>query len=174
MGAGLAWSRMREIAQSGNTACSGSIDCVVLSCFAHEVQFLAAIVGQAHIRLHRCETLRDADFFLLATGGTVLLTDTRFLDGCWQDALRLMEQTYPLVPTLLFADVTDREAITTAKGEGVFEVLMRRGSLDRFREVIAAAHEVATERRLWAAERQAERPHGTTRATRYPYLVENW
>jgi hypothetical protein len=43
-----------------------------------------------------------ADFLLLATHGTVLVTDTTFLDGSWEDALAMTAQVHPLVATLIW------------------------------------------------------------------------
>ena len=67
--------------ESGIASSCGGVDCVFLSCFDHNVLFLASMRGQGGIRLHRAHTLEMADFLLLATHGTVLVTDTTFLDG---------------------------------------------------------------------------------------------
>jgi DNA-binding NtrC family response regulator len=135
---------------------SGGVDCVFLSCFDHSVLFLASMLGQGGIRLHRAHTLEVADFLLLATRGTVLVLDTTFLDGSWEDALAMTAQAHPLVATLICADLVDREFIASAQERGAFDVLWRPIELERLRPSIWTAHEVTVERRLWLAEREHE------------------
>jgi DNA-binding NtrC family response regulator len=95
-----------------------------------------------------------ADFLLLATHGTVLVTDTTFLDGSWEDALAMTAQVHPLVATLICADLVDREFMASAQERGAFDVLWRPIELERLRPSIWTAHEVTVERRLWLAERE--------------------
>jgi DNA-binding NtrC family response regulator len=133
--------------------CSG-VDCVFLSCFDYNALFLASMLGQGGIRLHRAHTAEMADFLLLATQATVLVLDTTFLDGSWEDALGMTAQVHPLVATLICADLVDREFIASAQERGAFDVLWRPIELDRLRSSIWTAHEVTVERRLWLAERE--------------------
>jgi len=143
-------------AESGMaTRCSG-VDCVFLSCFDHNALFLASMLGQGGIRLHRAHTLEMADFLLLATRGTALVTDTTFLDGSWEDALAMVGQAHPLVATLICADLVDREFVARALERGAFNVLFRPIELDRLRTSIRSAHEVTFERRLWLSAREQE------------------
>src|SRR5450759_5965458 len=81
----------------------GGVDCVYLSCFDHNALFLASMLGQGGIRLHRADTVEMADFLLLATRGTVLVLDTTFLDGSWEDALAMIAPVHPLVGPLICA-----------------------------------------------------------------------
>jgi DNA-binding NtrC family response regulator len=114
------------------------------------------MLGQAGIRLHRAQTAEMADFMLLATRGTVLVLDTTFLDGSWEDALAMIGQVHPLVATLICADLVDRKFIAGARERGALDVLWRPIELDRLRSSIWTAHEVTLERRLWLAEREYE------------------
>ena len=143
-------------AESGMAARCGGVECVLLSCFDHNALFLASMLGQGGIRLHRAHTAEMADFLLLATRGTVLVLDTTFLDGSWEDALAMTAQVHPLVATLICADLVDREFIASARERGAFDVLFRPVELDRLRTSIRTAHEVTVERRLWFAEREHE------------------
>jgi DNA-binding NtrC family response regulator len=135
---------------------SSGVDCVFLSCFEHNVLFVASILGQG-IRVHHADTVEMADLLLLATGGTVLLADTTFLDGSWEDALAMAGSVHPLVSTLICADPVDREFIASAQERGAFDVLWRPIELDRLRASIWTAHEATVERSLWVAEREHER-----------------
>jgi DNA-binding NtrC family response regulator len=149
-------SSMAAEAESGISSRCGGVDCVFLSCFDHNALFLASMLGQGGIRLHRAHTIEMADFLLLATRGTVLVLDTTFLDGSWEDALAMTAQVHPLVATLISADLVDREYIANAQERGAFDVLWRPIELERLRSSIWTAHEVTVERRLWLAERQQE------------------
>jgi hypothetical protein len=66
-----------------------------------------------------------ADFLLLATRGTVLVLDTTFLDGTWDDALVMIAQVHPLVSTLICADLVDRAFIASARERGALDVLWK-------------------------------------------------
>ena len=149
-------SRSMASAEADNAMAlrSNGVDCVFLSCFDHNALFLASMLGQGGIRLHRAHTLEMADFLLLATRGTVLVLDTTFLDGSWEDALALTAQMHPLLTTLICADLVDHRFIASARERGAFDVLWRPMELDRLRTSIRTAHEVTVERRLWLAERE--------------------
>ena len=151
-------SRSMASAEADNAMAlrSNGVDCVFLSCFDHNALFLASMLGQGGIRLHRAHTTEIADFLLLATRGTVLVLDTTFLDGSWEDALVMTAQVHPLVATLICADLVDREFIAGARERGALDVLWRPIELDRLRSSIWTAHEVTVERRLWLAEREHE------------------
>jgi DNA-binding NtrC family response regulator len=140
-------------AESAMALRSRRVDCVFLSCFDHNALFLASMLGQGGIRLHRACTVEMADFLLLTTQGTVLVLDTTFLDGSWEDALAMTAQLHPLVATLICADLVDRAYIASAQERGAFDVLWMPIELDRLRSSIWTAHEVTVERRLWWAER---------------------
>ena len=109
----------REAESGVASSCSG-VDCISLSCFDHNALFLASMLGQGGIRLHRAHTAEMADFLLLATRGTVLVLDTTFLDGSWEDALAMTAQVHPLVATLICADLVDRGFIAGAHERGAF------------------------------------------------------
>lgn len=112
------------------------------------------MLGQAGIRLHRAATVDVADFLLLATGATVLVLDTTFLDGSWEEALAMIRKAHPLVVPLICADPVDRKFVEAAQEQGVFDLLWRPIPLDRLRCAIWTAHAVTLERRLWLAERE--------------------
>lgn len=130
------------------------VDCVFLSCFDHNACFLASMLRAGGIRLHRACTVGMADFLLLATRGTVLVSDTTFLDGSWEDALAMTRTVHPLVATVICADLVDAEFVARAQERGAFAVLWRPVEIEQLRSRIRAADEVTRERRLWLAERE--------------------
>ena len=135
---------------------SNGVDCVFLSCFDQNFRFFASMLGLAGIRLHRACTVEAADFLLLAAQATVLVLDTTFLDGSWEDALAMIGQVHPLVTPLICADFVDRAFLANARERGAFDILWRPIELERLRSSIRTAHEVSVERRLWLTERERE------------------
>jgi DNA-binding NtrC family response regulator len=136
------------------------VDCVLLTCFEHSALFFASMLGQGGIRLHRACTVEMADFLLLATSGTVLVLDTTFLDGSWEDALAMTSRLHPLVGALICADPVDGEFVAGAEEHGAFGVIWLPLELERLRSSIWTAHTAALERRLWLAERESENRAG--------------
>ena len=46
----------------------GGIDCIFISCFKYDFEFLQCLLSYTGTRLHRAETLNEADFLLTVTG----------------------------------------------------------------------------------------------------------
>ncbi len=126
----------------------------MLSCFRGDVAFLASMLVHGGIRVHRAETLDEADFLLVATTATVLIADTVFLDGSWGSAMTMVASVHPLVGTLLCADPADREFVKDANERGVLDVIWKPIDFERLRTSIRMAHEVTTERRRWQLARE--------------------
>ena len=125
------------------------INCVLLTCFDQDVGFWATMLCDCGIRLHRADTLEKADFLLLATGGTVLMSDLRFLDGSWEHAASMVQSLHPHVAMLLCAESIDGDAPARARKYGAVSLLWKPLDLWRMRSSILLAHEVAVERLLW-------------------------
>ena len=131
------------------------IDCVFLTCFDSDFYFLANVFPCSEIRMHRAETLEQADFLLIVTGGTVLLTDVSFLDGFWGDAVDMLAQFHPLVAFLVIADGVDRQFVSEAPRRGACGVLWKPLEFIEVRRSIRTAHEASGERVIWQQERCA-------------------
>ena len=129
------------------------IDCVYLTCFRHEFSVLASVLCYSSIRLHRAETLEQADFLLTVTGGTVLLSDVAFLDGTWRDALRVIPQTHPMVSVLVVAEPVDWPALVDAYALGACGAVWKPLEFSKTADSIRTVDEAARERALLARER---------------------
>ncbi len=103
----------------------------------------------SEIRLHRAETVEQADFLLTVTDGTVLLTDVAFLDGCWDDAIDMLAQFHPLVASLVIADEVDRQFVSEAPNRGACRVFWKPLEWGRVCRFIWTAHEATGERAIW-------------------------
>lgn len=122
------------------------IHCVYLTCFGFAFDVLATLLPATRIRMHRAETLEQADFLLTVTGGTVLLSDVLYLDGSWEHALDMLARTHPLVAFLLIADEVDRPFVSAAPDCGACAVLWRPFQVGDLRRLVEAAHEAARAR----------------------------
>ena len=115
----------------------------------------ANVLLGSEIRMHRAETLEQADFLLTVTGGTVLLTDASFLDGFWDDAIDMLAHFHPLVASLVVADQVDRDFVSEAPNRGACGVLCKPLEWSQVCRFIRAAHEATGERMIWQHERCA-------------------
>jgi DNA-binding NarL/FixJ family response regulator len=144
-------SEQRTVPESAECR-RGGIDCVFLTCFASEFSFLALVLQYSYIRLHRAETLEQANFLLLVTGATALLTDVTFLDGTWCDALRMSSENYPRVPTLVVADPADHPFLTDVYARGACGVLWKPVDMLDAIEMIRTIHQAALDRQALLVE----------------------
>jgi DNA-binding NarL/FixJ family response regulator len=130
------------------------INCVFLTCFDSDFYFLANVL-LGSIRMHRAETLEQADFLLTVTEGTVLLTDVSFLDGFWHEAADMLAQFHPMVAFLVLADERDRQFVSEAPNRGACGVLWKPLEFIEVSRSIRTAHEASGERMIWQQERCA-------------------
>jgi DNA-binding NtrC family response regulator len=124
-----------------------SIQCVFLTCFDNDYRVVSSLLGYGGVRIHRAETLDQADFILTVTGGTVVLTDCLFLDGTWEDAIEMCAHVHPTVSSLVIADPADRDFVEDATDRGAFGIFWRPLPMLRLRKLIEGAHEAAVRRR---------------------------
>src|ERR1039458_1115216 len=103
------------------------IECVFLTCFRSDFSFLASVLYYSSIRMHRADTLDEADFLLTVTSSTVLLSDTRFLDGSWREALRMVSEVHPHVAALVVADDGSRQARSAGRSGRARQASAGRG-----------------------------------------------
>lgn len=123
-------------------------DCVVLTAFDSEFVSLRNIFGLIGIRAHHATTLEQADFLLLTTGASVLLSDVAFVEGTWHSALELLRDTYPMTALVILADPVDGPYLLDAITLGACTILWKPLRFDEARKLIRTAHEAACERKL--------------------------
>jgi len=123
--------------------------CVVVSCFREDFEFLRRLLGFSEIRFHRAETIDEADFLLTVTGATVLISDIVFLDGCWEDALDMVLSVHPRASFVLAAEPVDYAAAGEAMRRGACAVLKKPWDFMEMIRTIRTVHEAVGERILW-------------------------
>jgi len=133
-------SRLREVTDAKQ------IECVYLTCFRSEFSALAIVVQYSGIRMHRAETLEEADFLLTVTGSTVLLSDITFLDGTWEDALLMARQVHPLAAGLIVAEPADWPSLANAYDRGACAAVEKPVDYLRTIHLIGTLHEAVRDR----------------------------
>lgn len=118
-----------------------------MTCFSHDFEFLQRLLLYSEIRLHRAETLDEADFLLTVTGSKVLISDTVFLDGSWEDALDMLSCVHPRSSFLVAADPIDLEFVGDAIDRGACAILWKPLDLAELMRLVRTVHEAAMERR---------------------------
>ena len=140
------------------------LHCVFITCFNHDFKFLQQMLSYSEIQLHRSETLDEADFLLTVTGSKVLISDTVFLDGSWEDALEMLSRVHSRASLLVAADAIDLEFVADAIDRGACGILWKPLDLGRLLELIRTVHEAALERLILdlASGDTQNRPVGDT------------
>ena len=146
----LRMSHLREVPSAHR------IQCVYLTCFQPEFSILAITLQYSAIRLHRAETLEEADFLLTVTGSTVLLSDVTFLDGSWQDALLMAQEVHPLVASLVVAEPFDWPFLESAYARGACGTLDKPVDFIRAIQLIRTLHEAVRDRVSLLRDESAE------------------
>ena len=121
--------------------------CVFITCFSHDFKFFQRMLSYSEIRLHRAETVDEADFLLTVTGSKVLISDSVFLDGSWVDALEMLSCVHPRSSFVVAADSVDVGFVGDAVDRGACAVLWKPLDWAQLMRLIRTVHEAALERR---------------------------
>lgn len=124
------------------------IDCVALTTFDSEFTFLKNIWALAGIRAHHAKTVEQADFLLMATGATVLLSDVAIVDCSWRSAVDIIGRQHPLVAMLLMADPVDHPFLLDAFNRGVCGVIWKPIQFNAATKLVRTAHQAWEDRYL--------------------------
>jgi DNA-binding NtrC family response regulator len=123
-----------------------SDDCVFLTCFNYEFNFLSTLLCHSGVRLRRAGTLEQADFLLTVTGATVVLCDAVFLDGSWSDCAEMLAHFHPQVSLLVLADEVDGPFVRDAVDRGACAVSWKPLCFQELRGLIRVAREASVDR----------------------------
>ena len=122
------------------------IECVFLTSFRSDFTFLATVLRYSSIKMHRAESVEEADFLLTVTGGTVFLSDVTFVEGTWRDALAMASDLHPLVASAIVADPVDRQFLSDAFSCGACSVIWKPVDLNAVISAIRIADQAARDR----------------------------
>jgi len=121
------------------------IDCVYLTCFEEGAEVWAVLLRSSGIRIQFADTLEKAEFLLIVTNATVLLSDALFLDGKWPDAASMVEHLFPGVQLVLVLDGNDYRARQHASEEFAGDFIYKPLRITALHHGIEVAHKLAME-----------------------------
>lgn len=127
-------------------------DCVVLTAFEPDFNFLRNILRFARFRVHRAETLEELDFLLIATGATVLLSDTLMPTCTWRCAASLIGDRHPHVAMLVMAHNVDAPYLQDAFFRGLCGIIWKPIEFDVATDLLQTAHQASCDRLLLRQE----------------------
>jgi len=129
-----------------NSSRATRIECVILTAFDSQFNLLKNIWALAGIRLHHASTLEQADFLLMATEATVLLSDVAIVDFSWRSALEMIGHHHPLVIMLVVADPVDQSLLKDAFSLGVCGIIWTPIQFDTATKLVRTAHQAYLDR----------------------------
>jgi DNA-binding NtrC family response regulator len=115
------------------------VKCVYLTAAESEFRAAATILRSTRISLHHAATLEQAEFQLMRTKATVLMTEPQFTEGAWEDALEMLSYAYPRVALVLSADHADDRLWISALERGAFDVISKPFEREELRRILENA-----------------------------------
>lgn len=140
------WGRASAAALESRTT---GIDCIFLTCLDDDFDLFKGLLRVSGIRMHRANTVEEADFLLTVTEATVLITDTLFLDGTWNIAAGMISSFHPSVSLLITAEECDRDSVAGRPAGAIHDLVARPMRLTQLRQAIQSAHRATEGRRLF-------------------------
>ena len=144
------WNHQKARAMKSSR--TNHIDCVVLTAFDSAFSFLRNTWFLAGIRTHHAKTVEQADFLLIATEATVLLSDTIAVDCSWRSALNMLSEHHPQVAMVVMADPADRPHLEDALTLGVCGFIWKPIQFDAATKLIGTAHQACLDGRDFREE----------------------
>lgn len=122
------------------------IHCVYLTCFAEAAEVWAVLLRSSGVFIHFADTLEKAEFLLIVTNATVLLSDALFLDATWLDAASMVENIFPGVALVLVLEEGDYRARQHASENYAGQYILKPLRITTLHRGIEAGHKLAMER----------------------------
>jgi DNA-binding NtrC family response regulator len=99
--------------------------CVYLAASAREAEAVSSMVESERIRIYHAVTLEDAVSRLKLTRSRVLLTNTRFRDGTWKDALETSQHIRPPAALVVASRLADEKLWLGVLERGAYDLIVK-------------------------------------------------
>lgn len=142
------------------------IKCVFLTSRESEFRAAAAILSSTRIFLHHAATLEQAEFQLARTRARVLLTELKFPDGSWEDAVDMLLYSYPQAALVLAAPDPDDTLWIHALERGAFDLVAKPFRAEELRRILENADAHSRMSTPGRAPRSGTRPASGSSADR--------
>ena len=116
-----------------------NIKCVFLTAAEKDFREAVGVLRTARITLHHAASLEQAGFQLVRTHAGVLLTELKFLDGGWKDALKMLSASHPRVALVLAASQADERQWIHALECGAFDLVGKPFQTQELRRILENA-----------------------------------
>jgi DNA-binding NtrC family response regulator len=124
--------------QSPSLASRG-FGCVYLTSSTRSAEQASVLLEIARIRIYRAASLKAAEELLRLTRSRVLMADTTFEKGAWQDALYLTSYLRPLTVLVVAARSANERLWIEVLERGAYDLVARPFHADELRRVLENA-----------------------------------
>ena len=114
--------------------------CVFLTCSEVESRAVSRLLMPAGIRILPAAMLEQADLLLATTDSAVLLADSAFLDGTWEDALDMVAKSHPRVELVLAAGQADERFWIDVLERGAYDLVLKPFDAGELRRILENAN----------------------------------
>jgi len=133
-----------KVARRNPRAQDPDVGCVYLASSVQEAQQVSSMVESERIRIYHAATLEDAESKLKRTRSRVLLTNTRFQDGDWKDALEMSVRIRPQAALVVASRLADEELWLGVLERGAYDLVEKPFQAGHLCRVLHNAHVHAT------------------------------
>lgn len=119
---------------------TSQFDCVFLTGSEEQWRLASRLLRPAGIEVHHAALLDQADSLLTTTNSSVLLTDTVFLDGTWEDANKALAGGHPRVALVVAAELADERFWIDVLEQGAFDLVVKPFLAGELRRILENAN----------------------------------
>jgi DNA-binding NtrC family response regulator len=114
--------------------------CVYLASSAHEAELVSSMVESERIRIYHAVTLEDASSTLKLTRSRVLMTNTKFRNGSWKDALEMSVRIRPPAALVVASRLADEKLWLGVLERGAYDLIVKPFQAVELCRVLQNAH----------------------------------
>jgi DNA-binding NtrC family response regulator len=114
-------------------------DCIYLTSSLALADATVRLLGRANIRTRPVASLDDARAMIGLGSNLALITESKFLDGNWWDALEMVKESAPRVPVIVLLREFDGALWVQALKSGAYDVLADPRDSERLSRTVIGA-----------------------------------
>ena len=141
--------------QTATERCSPRFSCVFLGCSGEDYQAASRYLDAAHVGLRRASSLEQADLLLADGDSRVLLAETAFPGGTWQDALAFKRRRHPEAALVVAAEYADERLWLDVLDQGAYDLILKPFVAEELLRILANADACARMRASASKLRQS-------------------
>jgi DNA-binding NtrC family response regulator len=144
--AGVSHASAAAFGQAANERRPPGFACVFLGCSGEDYRLASRLVDSANVRLHRADSLKQADLLLAGGDARVLLTETKFPGGTWRDALEMGAGRYRNVAVVVAATLAGEAFWLDVLEQGAYDLILKPFVAEELLRILANADACARAR----------------------------